>query len=136
MCRFTNQKSDEVEKNAVAKGSPKPYETCWMKFDDFSSDNELEDPSLITRNTVKNAKPRLALGFKTAEGTRSGVRSHRSRNLKLDDGWSGAARVGNPCDSNKAKDHIASIKKIKVIRSALKINVVFSLARGKVSKRF
>ena len=112
------KKSDEVEKNIVVKGSSKLCETYWIKFTNFCSDNELEDPSFITNKTVRNIKLCLTfkcctegLGFKTAEGVRSGIRNHYSRILKLDDGWSNAACVGNPCDSNEVKDQITSIKK-------------------------
>ena len=85
------KKSEEVEKSIVEKKSSKQHETHWIKFNTFCSENELEDPSFVANNASKIIKLRLVLkccaeglGFKTAEGARSRVRSHRSRNLKPD----------------------------------------------------
>lgn len=67
------KKSHEVEKNIAAKRSANLREGCWTKFSKFCSDNELENPSIISGKTVNSIKSRLAFkccaeehGFKTA----------------------------------------------------------------------
>ena len=102
------KKSDEVEKNIVVKRSANLHEGYWTKFSKFCSDNELENPSIISNKTVKSIKLCLTFkccteghGFKTAEGVRSGIRNHYSRTRKVDDGWSNVKFEGNPCDSNR-----------------------------------
>ena len=116
-----SKKSDEVEKNIVVKSSANQHEGCWTKFTKFCSDNQLENPSIISDKTVKSIKLHLTFkcytegnGHKSAEGVRSGIRNHCSRILKADDGWSNVKFEGNPCDSNEAKDQITSIKKDKL----------------------
>ena len=49
-----------------------------------------------------------------AEAARSGVRHRCSRTLKLDDEWTNATLVGDPCGSNEVKDQVASVKKGKL----------------------
>ena len=45
---------------------------------------------------------------------RSEVRHCCSRVSKVGDRWAYATLAGNPCDSNKAKDQIASVKKARL----------------------
>ena len=46
------------------------------------------------------------------------------RNLKADDGWTNATLIGNPCDSNEVKDHVASVKKDKLKQGQAPVRVM------------